>query len=387
MSAPLFLRMPPQRRRRVIGLGLAAFAAMGGCAQPRHARTDPARLRLIGEATLPYRLDFRATVVGGLSGLDFDASSGDWFALSDDRSDLGPARLYRLGLPLGLDHLGTPVVKDVITLRQADGSPYPNRRQGGEVPDPEGLRFRPDTRTLLWTSEGDRKLRLPPLLREVDLQGRHVRQLALPPRWLHMEGGTHGPRDNLGPEGLALAPDGRHAWVALENPLLEDGPAPRVGVPGGPCRIAQIDLATGQPVREIAYVPDAIPRAPIPPGAFGDNGISEILMADAHRMWVLERAFMMGVGLSLRVYEIDVRTGSDTLQVPRLASADGMRPCPKTQVADFAQLGLARLDNTEGMAWGPRLANGRRSLVFVSDDNFNPLQITQFLAFEVLEPS
>ena len=57
----------------------------------------------------------------------------------------------------------------------------------------------------------------------------------------------------------------------------------------------------------------------------------------------------------------------------------------KKLLADFAQLGLSRLDNTEGMCWGPRRANGARALVFVSDDNFNPLQVTQFVACEFLE--
>jgi hypothetical protein len=43
------------------------------------------------------------------------------------------------------------------------------------------------------------------------------------------------------------------------------------------------------------------------------------------------------------------------------------------------------------MAWGPRLPSrsgkpGARTLVFVSDDNFNPLQVTQFIAFEFLDP-
>jgi hypothetical protein len=54
-------------------------------------------------------------------------------------------------------------------------------------------------------------------------------------------------------------------------------------------------------------------------------------------------------------------------------------------VADFAQLGLSRLDNTEGMCWGPTLGNGHRTLVVVSDDNFRLLQVTQFAAFEYLE--
>ena len=50
-------------------------------------------------------------------------------------------------------------------------------------------------------------------------------------------------------------------------------------------------------------------------------------------------------------------------------------------MADFATLGLSRLDNTEGMCWGPSLPDGQRVLVVVSDDNFNPLQVTQFAAF------
>ncbi len=59
-------------------------------------------------------------------------------------------------------------------------------------------------------------------------------------------------------------------------------------------------------------------------------------------------------------------------------------------VADFDTVGLSRLDNTEGMAWGPTLAGrdgkpGNRTLVCVSDDNFNPAQVTQFVAFEFLE--
>jgi hypothetical protein len=61
------------------------------------------------------------------------------------------------------------------------------------------------------------------------------------------------------------------------------------------------------------------------------------------------------------------------------------QPVAKTLVADFATLGLSRLDNTEGMCWGPPLPNGNRMLVVVSDDNFNPLQVTQFAAFEYID--
>jgi hypothetical protein len=44
---------------------------------------------------------------------------------------------------------------------------------------------------------------------------------------------------------------------------------------------------------------------------------------------------------------------------------------------------LPALDNVEGISWGPLLANGRRSLVLISDDNFGKNQVTQLLLFEV----
>jgi hypothetical protein len=170
----------------------------------------------------------------------------------------------------------------------------------------------------------------------------------------------------------------------MEAALEQDGPLPRVGAAGGPCRFTAFDLASGQAVRQVAYIPDSIPRAPQLPGGFADNGVSEILMLDADRMLVLERSFAMGTGMSLRLYAIDTREGSDVLRQDKLV-AGGFRAPTKQPVADFADLGLPRLDNTEGMCWGPRLPNGHRTLVVVSDDNFAANQVTQFAAFEFLD--
>jgi len=42
------------------------------------------------------------------------------------------------------------------------------------------------------------------------------------------------------------------------------------------------------------------------------------------------------------------------------------------------------LDNIEGISMGPVLANGNRSIVLVSDNNFADSQFTQFIAMEVV---
>ncbi|RZI90233.1 MAG: esterase-like activity of phytase family protein, partial [Variovorax sp.] len=265
----------------------------------------------------------------------------------------------------------------------ARGGPWPNRanaRDGLPIPDPEALRLRPDTGTVLWTTEGDVARGFGPALYESTRDGRWLREFQLPAMFRADPRQRSGPRDNLGFEGLALAPDGRHAWLAMENALIQDGPVPTIGAAGGPCRFTQIDLASGAAMRQIAYLPDAIPLHPRIPGTYADNGVSEVLMLDAHRMLVLERAYAAGVGNSLRLYEIDTRAADDVLAIDALAPGNH-KPVAKTLVADFAALGLSRLDNSEGMCWGPPLPDGRRMLVVVSDDNFNPLQITQFAAF------
>lgn len=369
---------------RVAGAaGVMGLAAGCGAPAPQEAGAAPG-LRLLGETLLPSRLSFQGTTVGGLSALDFDAASGTWAALSDDRSDLQPARFYTLRVDIGPQRLAVEPLA-VTSLRDARGQTHPPRGNGVLAPDPEGLRLLPGARTLLWASESGPGPSAAPSLHEVRIDGSHLREFEVPDLDLLGTGaaGT-GPRSNQSFEGLALTPDGRTAWVAMEGALQQDGPLPTLSAPGGACRFTAFDVASGRAVRQLAYVPDAIPFAPTVPGTHADNGVSEVLMLDAHRMLVLERAYALGTGNSLRLFEVDTRDGSDTLALPRL-EAGNHRPAPKRLVADFAQLGLARLDNTEGMAWGPRLPNGRRTLVVVSDDNFNPMQVTQFAAFEYLE--
>ena len=41
------------------------------------------------------------------------------------------------------------------------------------------------------------------------------------------------------------------------------------------------------------------------------------------------------------------------------------------------------IDNIEGVTFGPKLSNGKRSLIFIADNNFNPLEKSQFLLFEI----
>ena len=375
------------------------MAGLAGCApsQPAlpssAAPTVPERLRLIGEARLPAALQFQGSAVGGLSGIEFDPASGLYYLLSDDASSRNPAHFYTLKMTLDAGTLGQPEITGITQLRQADGSPYASGLLGSKLLDPESMRWRASSQTFFWTSEGNALAGIAPSLNESRPDGTLLRQFALPAMFDFAA--ARGPRSNLTLEGLTLTPDGKTAWISMEAAMLQDGPVPTPEAPGGPCRLTQIDVANGQLLRQIAYLPDAVPRPPRPATAHADNGISEILMLDAHRMLVLERAYMAGYDSAssnaLRLYLIDTQQGSNTLDLPALKTG-AYTPVQKTLLADFsafigpgAGARLNRLDNTEGMSWGPVLPNGNRSLLFVSDDNFTARQITQFLAFEFLD--
>jgi len=357
---------------------------------PPAARACPC-LRLIGEATLPQRWNFGGTTVGGLSGIDYDAARGRYILLSDDRSNVDDARVYTARIRYTADALAMPEFTGVTALRNAAGQPYAPRRRavdGVDVPDPEAVRWLPGGEGFLWTSEGDFARGFGPALRASRAaDGALLRDYALPAAFQPRTPEKTGPRDNDTLEGLALMPDGRTAWLAMEGPWLQDGPRATPASGGAPVRITAIDVESGRALRQIAYQPDAVPHPSPLPGGYTTNGVSEILADGPGHLLVLERSYTLGVGTSIRLYRIALHEGSDTLGLHALAPGNHTA-VRKTLVADFARLGLTHLDNIEAMTWGeplPGPAGPRRVLVFVSDDNFNPAQVTQFIAVEYLE--
>ncbi|NJM91919.1 MAG: esterase-like activity of phytase family protein [Rhodospirillaceae bacterium] len=340
-------------------------------------------LRFIGAVTVPNDQTIDGTLVGGLSGIDYDPVADLWYLISDDKSDENPARFYTAKVIFHENMLAGVVIERAITLLQAEGQPYPDARTGGDVPDPESIRRDPESGNLWWTSEGDRKLGLSPFLRVATPDGKFA-QAFITPELLRMnEEQEIGPRHNNGFEGLSFAPGGKSIWLAMESALYQDGPIATPSA-GAVARLTRLDR-DGNMLAQFAYPLDPIQA--VPTGKNGDNGVSEILALDDHRALVLERSGVEGADgvwtMYIRLYAIDAAGATDIAAVPALANASYI-PVSKRLVIDLAKTAeVGRVDNIEGMSWGPMLADGNRSLVLVSDNNFNPTQITQFLAFEV----
>ena len=368
-------------RRSLLTAGLAlsvSFASAvpvqaGPTGQPISRTTAPV---LLGQSTIPTGTQFQGTSVGGLSGTAYDAERDVYYALSDDRSQLAPARFYTLDIDLsdGLLDQGEVTVLAVTTLRGADGQTFPALSL-----DPEGLAL---TRsgTLLIVSEGDANARIAPFVREFSLAGTQLRSFPVPD--YYSPTGTSGVRNNLAFESAGLTPQGKFLFTATENALVQDGPAATVTT-SSPARILRYDSRSGQLGKEFVYEVNAVPNAPVPATAFATNGLVELLPLGPTRLLALERAFSTGVGNSVRLYLVDLAGATDVSSRDRLPTAlSGIRTAEKTLLLDLDTLGVT-LDNLEALAFGPVLPDGRQSLVITSDNNFSTRQTTQFLAFAI----
>ncbi|BEU95635.1 esterase-like activity of phytase family protein [Acidovorax sp. DW039] len=391
---------------------VAGLLTLSGCAaplQPSTAATTSTSphapqangIRLLAQAHIPAGTDVLGSRFGGISGVDYDARSGQFWLISDDRATLGPVRMYTARWALANALTSSPQITGMVVLQGDGGQPFPAPRRGGasaqggthspdtspETPDAEALRWHPSGHSLWWTSEGDPSRSIGPRLREALPDGRWARTLALPPAFEPSQPATpphqrSGPRNNASLEGLTFSADGCTAWLAMEMAWHQDGPRPTVQAPGGPVRITALNATTGQAQQQRAYLPDAVPHARRLPWGPEVNGVSEILADGPHHLLVLERSYSAGAGFGARLYRVDLRTGSDTLTLPALQPGN-YTPLQKSLLLDFATLGLGTVDNLEGMTWAEPLPSGERVLVLVSDDNFNPAQSTQWLALAV----
>ncbi len=332
-------------------------------------------LVFLGEQTLPTGEQFLGTEIGGLSSIDYDPNSGTYFAISDDRSSINPARFYNLDLDLDSEGFDGVTFNSVTPLLNQDDSLF----GPGEL-DPEGLRLNPATGTFYWSSEGDANNLVDPFVWEMNGLGQFIREFDLPEGFSPTADGSSGIRNNLAFESLSISANGRSLFAATENALFQDGPAASL-TEGSPTRIIEFDIETGEAVGQFIYETGPIPNEPAPPGSFATNGLVEILAINNDQFLMIERAFSVGVGNSVQIYLADIENATDVTDLGGVAGQDYV-PLEKTLLFDLEELGIT-LDNIEGLTFGPVLEDGSLSLVLVSDNNFNATQFTQFLAFSL----
>ena len=361
---------------------------------PSAAQEQP--LRFLGELDIPDKaVEIDGTTVGGLSGLTYDARRGVYYVICDDRGDFGPPRFYTVRIALSTD--GIRDVQFVGTTLLDSDAPTPGIQPYEQNDsDTEEILLLPDD-TLLISSERDRQNR--PWLRRFALDGSLLEDWPIPdvfqpdsmPDAQGRNVQTRGVRSNLGFEGVTLAPDEGALYVMNEEALAQDGPiaSPAAGTND---RLLRYGLSSGSPVpgRQQVYRTDPIFATPMPPDQFADNGVSALMfirhLLPEYDFLAMERSFVTGVGNDVNIYGVRTAGATDVSGMASLPVPFNGATVSKTLLVNMAVLGITA-DNLEGIAQGPRLADGRIALLVISDDNFSDTQINQFLLFSVAAPA
>jgi hypothetical protein len=191
-----------------------------------------------------------------------------------------------------------------------------------------------------------------------------------------------GPRQNGVFEGLTFSLDHKSLFVSVEEPLFQDGERAGTRDSTGVTRIIKFDMATKKPVAQYAYLIDPVAFAPIVPSSFKVNGISDILSVSENQFLIIERSFSTGrLGCTIKIFLADISSAENINDVASLKNKS-IKMASKKLLLNMNDLGVY-IDNIEGVTFGPTLSNGKRSLIFIADNNFNPLERTQFLLFEI----
>lgn len=270
--------------------------------------------------------------------------------------------------------------------------------------DPEGVRALPDGTFVISEEYG-------PAVDQFSAEGRRIRRFAVPDKFrvkVHAENpadelpphNTRGRQPNRGFEGLALSRDGKTLYTMPQSPLMQDGAfeptPPKPGAEpkraGHNIRILAIDIASGA-TREVVYVLDS-PR----------HGVSEIAADEDGSLIVLERDGKGGSEAKVRrLYTIDLAGATDVSNIdalPREAiassgtsteavpgkAAGAIRPVRKTLLLDlmdpaFGLAGPSMPEKIEAVTTGPKLSDGRRSLIVASDNDMKADQPTWVWVF------
>ncbi|WMN06540.1 esterase-like activity of phytase family protein [Marivirga arenosa] len=313
------------------------------------------------------------SVLGGLSSIDY-LGSNQYIIISDDRSEYSDARLYKLQIQFSEEGIENYEFLNTIYLKNEL-----NNRFSQDELDPESIRYRKNSNSYFITSEGGRiGGYIDPFIWEINKNGEFLRNIETPSLFRFYE--DKGVRKNGAFESLSFEND-TIIWYVNELPLIQDGMSPGFTKGSYPLRLVRHDIKNNKVLAQYAYQIEPLQKKPIPEDGFYINSVPEILWIDDNTLWVMERSYTTGVGNFVRVYQVNTSKASDIQNIEYLEGSE-FNSVSKRLVLDFSDYNL-RIDNIEGLTFGPNFPDGSKSVLFISDDNFNKDQETQLWLFSL----
>ena len=360
-----------------------------GCNPPQRVSAEERMFRNLSLEFLDqYEIPkekFQDTVVGGLSAIAYNRQEDKFYVLSDDRGKRSPARFYTYDLEVeqqnDLIKIKSFQPEKVTFIQDEAGNNYPS-----EQIDPEGIAISPRN-TVFISSEGNTSKNIKPFISEFELEGKKISDVRLPQRFLPREDPEQpqGVQENLAFESLTinragLPGDPFRLFTATESSLIQDAP---------------LDSEQRSRIRFLHYVINPIGNPVLvaehlyllepAPVEVISNGLTELLALQTEGYFLsLERTFGF-TGAGAKIFQVVIGNATDTNNIDSLKGNLGqLSTLKKHLLFDLQDLNIY-LDNLEGMSMGPRLPDGSRSLLLISDDNFNAEQTSQLLLFRLVE--
>jgi hypothetical protein len=323
---------------------------LASCSVTRKLEADAplqvTELKLLSVQEAPFNLQVKGTTMGGLSGIDYDVANDVYYLICDDRSAINPARFYTAKLFIRDSKIDSVSFIHVTTLRRPDGSVYPNSKQDpAHTPDPEGMRYNPRTKQMVWTSEGERIVRgkdtvlEDPSIAMVAADGKYVDSFPIPAN-LRMHATEKGPRQNGVLEGISFADNYRTLYVNVEEPLYEDGPRADLVLNNAWIRLFKFDVDSKQNTAQYAYMLDPIAFPAMPAAAFKINGVPDILAAGKNQLIILERSFSTGrLPCTIKIFLAELGDAENIIDKPSLKTNPPGRSVRKKLLLEYGCAG------------------------------------------------
>lgn len=363
---------------------------------------------------------------GFYSDLVYDAKSGYWYALSDRGPGGGvidyATRVQRLRIPYNdrTGAIGQPVVEKTILFSGEDGAVFNGLNPQllnndvaklGLSFDPEGLAIGKGGHFFVADEYG-------PSLYEFTSSGKFIRALQTPANLVprtssdtrdYVNGRptiVHGRQDNRGYEGLTFNKSGNKLYAVMQDPLVDEGSG-NDGRRSNNLRVVEFDVASGRVSAQYVYPLESIATLNAIDPSTGDDfsatnqgrsiGLSAIHALSDTEFLVLERD-NRGLGveptaapLHKRVYRISIAGATDVSGLS-LAGSNNL-PANVVSVSKVQEVDLVAAlrasgardipEKLEGLAIGPRLANGRHLVLIGSDNDYSVTQTGAGEQFEV----
>ncbi len=238
---------------------------------------------------------------------------------------------------------------------------------GYSVRDCEGVTFVPSTNTLFISGEGDQQIK------EYTLDGKLTgRSLAVP-----NNAGITAIYPNYGFEALTYNDVTKKFWSVTEHTLKADGERSSCANKTG-CLLRVISFNQDlQAEAQYAYKTDAATAKKV--GKQYAFGVPAMTALDDGSLLVLEREFYVddkyvGSFVKCKIYRVMPSASTVVNPDTKLSNLPQTSFMAKELLAEFTtKLNIAHqnIANYEGMCLGPKLSDGRRTLILISDSQGN----------------